>query len=36
MEVEEEKQHQGIQQYYITKIESLQVSQYIYIYIYIY
>ncbi|CAH3129389.1 unnamed protein product [Porites lobata] len=24
MEVEEEKQHEGIQQYYITKIESLQ------------
>jgi len=26
MEVEEEKQHEGIQQYYITKIEALQVS----------
>lgn len=25
MEVEEEKQHEGIQQYYITKIEALQV-----------
>jgi len=26
MEVEEEKQHEGIQQYYITKIEALQVT----------
>ena len=25
MEVEEVKQHEGIQQYYITKIEALQV-----------
>ena len=25
MELEEEKQHEGIQQYYITKIEALQV-----------
>ena len=27
MEVEEEKQHEGIQQYYITKIEALQVTK---------
>lgn len=26
MEVEEEKQHEGIQQYYVTKIEALQVK----------
>ena len=26
MEVVEEKQHEGIQQYYITKIEALQVN----------
>ena len=26
MEVEEEKRHEGIQQYYITKIEALQVQ----------
>ena len=29
MEVEEEKQHEGIQQYYITKIEALQVSTHV-------
>lgn len=26
MEVVEEKQHEGIQQYYVTKIEELQVT----------
>ena len=26
MEVEEDKRHEGVQQYYITKIEDLQVK----------
>ena len=33
MEVEEVKQHEGIQQYYITKIEALQVYATKYIYL---
>ena len=27
MEVVEEKQHEGVQQYYVTKIEELQVKE---------
>ena len=32
MEVEQPGDHDGLQQYYITKIEELQVSMHIYLY----